>query len=163
MQDGAVINRDWLAGRVFPPRPGGSPFEEREPIRVEQFAPVGGELEPVVLDAPVHCPEGRQKAAPRIVAALQNLLAEVGRRNPQLLTEGGNGVVLVEKLIAEQEQVSLLGQKRNTSRIITVRAASYSLSSGTPLSSARRYPGSPGRSCEPAPRPPDAPDSQAGR
>ena len=112
VQHGAVIDRDRLAGRVLPPRPGGSPFEEREPIRVEQFALVGGELEPVVLDAPVHRPEGRQQAAPRIVAALQHLLAEVGRRDPQLLPQGRDGVVLVVKLVAQQEQVSLLGAEQ---------------------------------------------------
>ncbi|MGA7501322.1 MAG: hypothetical protein WBX00_31705, partial [Isosphaeraceae bacterium] len=65
MQDGAVIDRDGLTGRVLQPRPRRSPFEEREPIRVEQFALVGRELEPVVLDAPVHRSEGRQQAAPR--------------------------------------------------------------------------------------------------
>ena len=41
VQHGAVIDRDRLAGRLLPLRPGGSPFEEREPIRVEQFPPVG--------------------------------------------------------------------------------------------------------------------------
>ena len=41
VQNGAVIDRDRLAGRVLPLCPGGSSFEGREPIRVEQFPLVG--------------------------------------------------------------------------------------------------------------------------
>ena len=112
VQDGAVIDRDRLAGRVLPTRPELAPFEEREPVGVEQFALVGGELEPLVLDAAVDRPEGRQQAAPRIVAAFQHLLAEVGRRDPQLLPQGRDGVVLVVKLVAQQQQIPLLGAEQ---------------------------------------------------
>jgi len=112
VQHSAVIDWDRLAGRVLPTRFWGSPFKKRELIGVKQFAPVGGEFEPWVLDTPEHCTKGRQQAAPRIVAAFQHLLAKVVRRDSQLLPQGRNGVVLVIKLVAQQEQVSLLGAEQ---------------------------------------------------
>ena len=39
VQHRAVVDRQRLAGRVLPARPGGSPFEEREPVGVEQLRP----------------------------------------------------------------------------------------------------------------------------
>ena len=63
-------------------------------------------------DAPVDRPEGRQQPAPGIVPALQHLLAEAGRRVPQLLPQGRDGVVLVVELVAQQQQFPLLGAEQ---------------------------------------------------
>ena len=46
------------------------------------------------------------------MTAFQDFLAEAGRRDPQLLPQRGDGVVLVVEFVAQQEQFPLLGAEQ---------------------------------------------------
>ena len=78
----------------------------------------------VVRQPAVDGPEGRQQPAPGVVPALEHLLAVLVGRLPQLLADRGDGVVLVVEVALQESSSRSSAQNRNTSRIMTVRAAS---------------------------------------
>ena len=132
-------------------------------VGVEQVAAVGGQLSRRA-DAAVDRPEGGEQTDTRHRSRRSRTSSPmlVGGF-PKLCPKRGDGVVLIVQRIAQEQQSRSSAQKRNTSRIITVRAASYSSVSLTSASSFRRGPGRPGRATGSEPRRPCGPDSQAGR
>ena len=62
----------WFAFLVEPLLPA---FKEQEPVRVEELARIGQELQPLVLDTAIDRPERRKQPDPRIMPPFQDLLA----------------------------------------------------------------------------------------
>ena len=88
-----LLTGSGLAGSVLPGGALLAAFEEGEAVGIEEAAAVGGQLEPVVLDAAVDGPEGGEQPAPGIVPPLQDFLAVLVGGLPQLGLERGDGVV----------------------------------------------------------------------
>ena len=109
MQDGAVVDGQRIARHFSPCRRLLSAFKERESVRIEQVAAIGRQRHSLMFDAAVHGPEGGKQAAPSIVPPLQDLFAVLIGGFPQLGAKGGNGIVLIEKRIAQEQQAPLLG------------------------------------------------------
>ena len=74
VQHRAVGNGKWpLTPVPSPVGRRGTALQKRIPLRVEQAAAVGRQVQPVVMDAVVHRPESGQQAAPGVKAAFQHL------------------------------------------------------------------------------------------
>ena len=98
-----------FACRGFAPAAGGfTAFEEGVAVGIEERAAVGRETHGLVLHAAVDGTEGGQQTRPCIVAAFENFLAVLVGAFAQEFPQGGDGVVLIEKRIAEQEQAAFL-------------------------------------------------------
>ena len=136
MQDGPVIDRERLAGvsfqLVFEPT-----FEEREPIRVEQCrcrrGASGGRA-------------GRPRTPPGTSSAGGSThrggVPAPPRRSwwpcPATVPASRDGVVLVVELVAEQEQVPLLGAEQEHQPHHHRQGGFVQPASGTPFSSVPR-------------------------
>ena len=139
VQHRAVADRQRRGLGLLPGRSPLSAFQERKAVGVEEAAAVGWELEAVMFHAAIDGPEGGQQAGPGVVAQAEDFFTVLICRGPQLLPQRADGVVLVPEIVAQEQEFPLLGQKRNTSRIITVRAASYSTFSFTSARSFRLW------------------------
>ena len=106
--DGAVRNQRWLDPFVDLPRAaGGTPFEEREPVGIEEVAVARRQMQPVRLGAVVEQPEQHQELRPGAVPLVHRVRME-GRILAQALVETGERVVACEGL-AVRQQVAFLG------------------------------------------------------
>jgi len=65
------------------------------------------------MHAAVDGPERGQQTAPRIVAAFEDFFAMLVGRLPQLLADGGEGVVVAIELILDGEQFPLFGTEHD--------------------------------------------------
>ena len=109
VEDDPVVDFQRLGGGGLPRGVGRAAFEERVAVRVKEAAAVGREAEFVVLDAAVDGAEGGEQAAPGVVAAFEKFLPVTVGGLPELFPQGGDGVVLVVEVVAEQEQAFFLG------------------------------------------------------
>ena len=87
----------------------GAAFEERVAVGIEQRAAVGRQAHGFVIDARMDGAERGEQATPGIVAAFENFFAVLVGAFAEQLAQGGDGVVLVVKRVAEQEQSAFFG------------------------------------------------------
>ena len=125
VQHGRLSIGSGLAGtsRHFESR--GRPSRNGIAVGIEEAAAVGRQAQRFVLDAAVDGTERGQQAAPGVVPALEDLLAELVVVVLELLAQRRDGVVLrVEAGRSSRSRSRSSAESRKTSRIITVTAAS---------------------------------------
>jgi hypothetical protein len=104
VENDTVVDVRRLGGRGAPLGACGAAFQERVTIWIEERAAVSGQAHGIVLHAAMDGAEGGEKAAPGIRATLQHLLTALVGDFPQLLAQGGDGVVAVVEGLAEPQE-----------------------------------------------------------
>ncbi|WP_205704007.1 hypothetical protein [Candidatus Chloroploca sp. Khr17] len=88
VEDGAVVDRQWVRRHIDPAGIWGTSFEEGEAVGIEEVAAIGRQAQILVLHAARDSAEGSQQTAPGVMAALQNLLTGLVSGGAELGAQG---------------------------------------------------------------------------
>lgn len=103
VENGAVVNWKRLSASCLPVSIQLPALKEREPIGVEELAPVSRQCSKIMIDSAVNCTEGSQQARKSVIAALQDFLAEPISGLAKLVVKGRNSVIVVINQVRNRE------------------------------------------------------------
>src|SRR5438046_677313 len=112
MQNDAVVDGKRLGGCVLPVCFRRAPFKEWIAVWIKKRPAVWRQPHGLVFDAGVDCAEGGKKTAPGVVAALKDFFTVLISPFTEQFAQRGNGVVLIVKRVAKQEQAALFGGEK---------------------------------------------------